>query len=280
MKFQQKDEGIVTAGFERLTQLSYTKLFSIWLSMAAIFGVTYFFLSITYPEHAPTQLQSDPTIGVRLLDSLYYSIITATSTGYGDIVPQGFSKLLASLQSIMALIVFALFVTKVVSNRQELALQQVHKLAFEDVLHNIREGLYIVRKDFDDLIHSAEEHGSLRTKDWRTLTAAYEQIQSLFLEIPSFYQSHNHFYTIDERREILLQEAVYRTLDRMNEMFFAFNTAKITWKEDKKSYHEIQELLSLVHRTTNVWRQESPYDHGSSFADIIQMHDALKEMLE
>lgn len=248
--------------------------------MAAIFGVAYFFLSITHPTHAPTQLQADPTIGVRFLDSLYYSIITATSTGYGDIVPQGFSKLLASLQSIMALIVFALFVTKVVSNRQELALQQVHKLAFEDVLHNIREGLYIVRKDFDDLIHSAEEHGSLRIKDWRTLIAAYEQVQSLFLEIPSFYQSHNHFYTIDERREILLQESVYRTLDRMTEMFTAFNKAKITWKEEAKSYHELQELLSLVHRTTNIWQHESPYDHSSSFGDIIYMHDELKKLTE
>ena len=43
---------------------------------------------------------------------MYFSVITATSVGYGDIVPVGIAKLLASIQSILTIFISAIFVTK------------------------------------------------------------------------------------------------------------------------------------------------------------------------
>ena len=110
---------------ERISNLSYTSLFLIWAGLAFSFAFAYFLLSSLHAHHGPTLLE-EMSAGNRFLNSLYYSVITATSTGYGDITPQGFSKVLASLQSITSLFIFAVFVTKLVSHRQEVALQEVH----------------------------------------------------------------------------------------------------------------------------------------------------------
>ena len=228
---------------EKVTALPYTSLFLLWIGMAMGFGVLYFKLSIWAPEHGPTGMEGLGTVE-RFLDSLYYSVITATSTGYGDITPQGLSKLLAALQSIMALFVFAVFVTKLVSNRQEITLEQVHRLSFEDVVHNTREGMHQMRNDFDRAIQEAEENGELSNERWIDISIAYKQGQSILQEIPEFYDDGNHLYTIDERREQLLQEGVHRTLHSINQMLNILSS--------KGSYQYRERDNSIVERGISI----------------------------
>lgn len=264
---------------ERLTRLPYSSLFSLWLGMAFFFGFLYFVLASFVPEHGPTQLQEDVTAIGMFLDSLYYSIITATSTGYGDITPQGLSKVLASLQSIMALLVFAVFVTKLVSHKQELALQDVHRLTFEDVFHNTREGLYIIRKDCDRVIEDARHNQSLTDDHWTDLTIAYQHMQSLLQEIPDFYavnsNSEDGLYTIDERREELLHEAVHRTLRRINTTLNALSENDVQWAKHEPSMRELMMLIDVVHEITPMWQSESPYNKTEAFADILDVNKTI-----
>jgi hypothetical protein len=174
-------------GIEHLTKLSYTTLFALWILLAFGFGLAYFALSVLHPEHGPIQLIDEPDVQHKLLNAFYYSWMTATSTGYGDITPHGFSKFLAAVQSVFALIVFGIFITKLVSQKQELALQEVHRLTFEDGFHNTREGLYIARKDIDRVMEKIELQQRLDSEDWADLVIAYQQIQTLISEIPDFY---------------------------------------------------------------------------------------------
>ena len=100
---------------EHLTKLNYTTLFGIWAGMAVLFAFFYFGLSyLSGGEHGPSQFHNMAP-ALRFYNALYYSVITATSTGYGDITPHGISKIVACMQSISALFVFAVFVTKLVS---------------------------------------------------------------------------------------------------------------------------------------------------------------------
>lgn len=215
----------------------------------------------------------------RLGDSIYFSVITSTTVGYGDIIPQGFSKALAGLQSIIAFFVFGLCISKLVSNKQEIAIRQMHKLTFEDVFRNTREGLYIVRKDFDHIMLQAETVKQIDAEHWENLMVAYKQAQSIIAEIPDFYRGDGDLYTIDERREQLLQEAVHRTLHRINQLLDTFARSGIDWTADAVSVAELQSLLVLVAAITPDWKSNSPYTQHEAFEDILgesgKIHDRM-----
>jgi len=262
-----------------ITRLPYSTLFSLWMLLAALFAVAYALLATFSPANAPPQLLGLSPLA-RLGDSIYFSVITATSTGYGDIFPMGFSKALASIQSISALFIFATFVTKLVSQQQEIAVKQMHRLTYEDVFHNTREGLYIIRNDFDRIIDKLERKESLMSEDWENLATAYKLGQSLLLEIPDFYSSEDAaLYTIDARREQLLMEAVHRTLQRVNHLIDAFSMAGIDWNTHAESAHELKELLNVVHTVTPLWRTRSPYQKEESFETILRLKERATNRL-
>lgn len=264
------------AFIEKLSSYSYGTLFTIWASMAVGFACTYFAMTFVGDGgQAPTGLLGVEPLFIRFMDALYFSIITATSTGYGDITPVGVSRVLASIQSISALLVFAVFVTKLVSHQQELTLTEVHRLTFEDVFHNTREGMFIARKDLDHIIRMVEKEGKLDAEHWENLNIAYRQLQSLFEEIPDFYENEIHHYTIDERREQLLLEAVHRTLHRINQTLDVMSAHGIDWVSQERSMKELQTLVHMVTEITPLWQERSPYEAHESFEDILQMKERM-----
>ena len=81
--------------------------------------------------------------------ALYFSAVTATSVGYGDIVPTGFARLLAIGESIAGLVVFGMLISRFVSRRQEELISEIHRIAFEDRLavtqSSLRDHLHRLR---------------------------------------------------------------------------------------------------------------------------------------
>lgn len=274
MTYQKPQQSAPQRFIESLTNLTYATLFLLWIAVILLASLCFVILANTAPMHAPVALVGKP-LWIQIVDAIYYSIITGTSVGYGDIVPRGISKVIASVQSISALFVFALFVTKLVSHRQELALDEVHKLTYEDVFHNTREGLYLARKDIDHVLVKLGEGLPLNDEDWENLSVALKQVQSLLLEIPDFYNADRRLYTIDARREQLLAEAVHRTLHRINALLDGFVRSKIDWEAQKTFSRELQGLVAIVDTTTPLWRDRSPHDGGESFEDILRVKQSI-----
>jgi potassium channel LctB len=274
---QKNNHSLFVRALEKLTSLSYPQLFLLWTSLTLLFAFGYFsFASIgDVFHHGPEALVQIHTPLSRFLNSLYYSIITATSTGYGDITPRGFSKALAAMQSMSALFIFAVFVTKLVSHRQEVALREVYRLTFEDVFHNIREGLFVIRKDFDGLIEQAHKQKKIHEEDWDTLVIAYKQAQSLLSEIPDFYNEEDDLYTLDARREQLLHEAVHRTMHRINQVLDAFSKNNVDWQNHENSMQELEELMRVVEKTMPLWQERSPYNREEAFMDILDLKNTV-----
>lgn len=61
-----------------------------------------------------------------LFDAAYFSIVTFTSLGYGDLTPQGFGRFIATTVVILGLVFIALLVGKFASERQQTILLLIH----------------------------------------------------------------------------------------------------------------------------------------------------------
>lgn len=253
---------------DKVLQLPYSALGLLWGGLVLAFAAMYFGLGQWLPTQAPAPIGFE-SIWKSLGDSIYFSVITSTTVGYGDIIPQGFSKALAGLQSVIAFFVFGLCISKLVSNKQEIAIRQMHKLTLEDVFRNTREGLYIVRKDFDHIMAQAETLKKIDEEHWENLAIAYKQAQSIIAEIPDFYRGDGYLYTIDERREQLLQEAVHRTLHRINQLIDVFARMGIDWTGDAASTGELRTLVALIAAITPDWKKNSPYTQHEAFDGIL-----------
>lgn len=264
--------------FHKRDNQNYTGLLVVWVLTNVLFSVGYWLLSIYSPADAPT-FPAHETLIMRFLESLYFSIITATSVGYGDIVPMGFSKLLAIVHSILALLVFAIFVTKLVSRRQDLAVQEVHRMTSESVFHHVRAGMYVVRKDFDRIIRLVERKEALTPHDWDNIATAFLQAQSVTEEIPEFYGKAYSLYVIDEKRERLLIESLERTLRRIHHMLAIMEDGSIDWRMQENAVQELTSLISTLSTIVPRWQTRSPHARDEHFTGVRQAAEAIGALL-
>ena len=119
-----------------------------WIEIVLGCGVVYWLLASVSPQFALLAGGQPVAGGIGgLLQALYFSAVTATSVGYGDIVPAGGARVLAVVEGIAGLILFGCVVSKFVSRRQEDLIGQIHRIAFEDRLGRVRTNLLLVRSE-------------------------------------------------------------------------------------------------------------------------------------
>ncbi|MES2691540.1 MAG: potassium channel family protein [Bacteroidota bacterium] len=101
-----------------IDKLSYEKI-AFCIVCVLLLCSTYFWLLSPY-EHGTNK----PDLG--WFDSLYFCVVTFSSLGYGDILPVGFGKVVASFEVLSGLFLVAVFVGKIASERQYAMLRLVY----------------------------------------------------------------------------------------------------------------------------------------------------------
>ena len=127
-----------TRFIDSLAERSVSELFWLWAAIVAVCGVAYWMMTL---------IGAGSLTAPGLLAAIYFSAVTATSVGYGDIVPTGGARLLAIGESVAGLILFGCVVSKFVSRRQEQLIGEIHRIAFEDRLGRVRTNLHLVRRE-------------------------------------------------------------------------------------------------------------------------------------
>ena len=122
-------------------------LFWLWLQIVTACGVAYWMLAGTSGGALTSGSQPLHADLRGLVSAIYFSAVTATSVGYGDIVPHGVARILAVGEGVAGLILFGCVVSKFVSRRQEELIGEIHHLAFEDRLGRVRTNLHLVRTE-------------------------------------------------------------------------------------------------------------------------------------
>jgi len=261
---------------ERIIRLSYVELAFWYAIMILGCSALYTLLFNIAPEHAPTL--TGGTKVAEFFEALYFSVITATSVGYGDIIPQGISKIFAALEAVLGLSLFAILVSKPISERQERTLSRTHKLTLDGMLTTIREGFFIMRKDFDDMMKEANSN-TLSENTMANLAVALEQGQILMEDIPTFYDVDRSISGLDERRELLLAESVDRTFIRLIATLETLDQHSLEWRGKREVVQALDELLMVAKKVIPKWEVGTSAAATSKISSMKTSVERLEKIL-
>jgi ion channel len=143
----RQGRSLSTRFVDALGDQSVGALFGLWITLVIVCAVVYWLLG--WSSRSALVTGSGPIgTGVRgLLAAFYFSSVTATSVGYGDIVPQGAARLISAVEAVAGLVIFGCVVSKFVSRRQEELIGEIHHIAFEERLGRVRTNLLLVRAE-------------------------------------------------------------------------------------------------------------------------------------
>jgi len=137
---------------------STARLFVAWLTMVAVCGLAYWMFSFTNIHGLVMSGSSWLTPDLNGLGtSLYFSFVTATSVGYGDIAPAGIVRVLAVAEAVAGLLIFGAVVSKFVSRRQDELVREIHRITFEDRLDRVQASFHLVLGDLQTIGMMCEE---------------------------------------------------------------------------------------------------------------------------
>jgi hypothetical protein len=142
---------MAVAIIDRLGELSMGSLLAVWFAVAIVCGLLYWLAGLL-TGGGLLALGQPVRADVRgLITAVYFSFVTATSVGYGDVIPVGPVRVLAIVEAVTGLFLFGILVSKFVSRRQELLMQRIHETTFEERLGRLRTNLHLVLSELQTL---------------------------------------------------------------------------------------------------------------------------------
>jgi len=130
---------------------SFGALFGIWLGISILCGVIYWIWGVIFDPclkiHGVPLASNMESLGT----AVYFSFVTATSIGFGDILPIGMARFIAVAEGIAGLLIFGCVISKLVSHRQDLLIEEIHITTFEERLGRVRLNLHMVLTELQQL---------------------------------------------------------------------------------------------------------------------------------
>jgi ion channel len=148
--------------FDALASRSVGEVMAAWLALILVFGFIYCIVEALGGQGLLEHGQPVPATWKGFRTALYFSFVTATSVGYGDVVPAGWMRALAILEAASGLIIFGFVVSKFVSRRQDEVIAEIHNISFEERLDRIQTNLHLVLSELQQV--SADCAGSQEAK--------------------------------------------------------------------------------------------------------------------
>jgi Ion channel len=140
---------------------SPARLFLTWLAMIVLCSLMYWLAGLS-PRHGLLANGQHLDGRVRnLATALYFSFVTATSVGYGDVVPLGAVRIVAIAEAVAGLLIFGAVVAKFVSRRQDELVREIHRVTFEDRLDRVQTSLHLVLSEFQAIAATCDD-GTVR----------------------------------------------------------------------------------------------------------------------
>ncbi len=253
----------------------YIRYLALWIAVIVLFAIFYFGMSYV-PGNGLSDITPRSNVSHRMSTALYFSVITGTTVGYGDVLPFGYTRALAALEAIVSFVLLATFVTRIASRHQDAAIADLHSLAQDSLFNNFRHGLFIARKDMDKIIEKIAANEPLSERDWKNLRVAFRLINTHVRSVPQLYATGARDGVIDEDHEQLVLDSVERSLRRTHEIVISLENALRSCRSDEKC---MAELSGIVHGTDRSFRTLFPYSYNEENSEAFdEMLARLEEL--
>jgi len=206
---------------KNIESLSYITIGSLIIGLIILCALAFTFFNITNKGK------------LFFSDALYFSIVSMTSLGYGDILPAGAGKIIASIEVLSGIMLVAVFVGKIASERQSTLLLLLYNTENNRRLKEFYHEINIIENNFDQLLddHEHLEFNIQVKKAYKFVTGTYNYLSlhanqgriadyGNISSLRKFYLSIYNLQTIsknaiktegpDEQTKINLQRLIYR----------------------------------------------------------------------
>ncbi len=230
-----------------LDKITFAKILLLWVFIIAGFGLFYFYVM----NNNSFLFHTTQNKGVRNLpDALYFSFITATTTGFGDIVPFGWFKLIAILEVILGLFLLAFVTSKLVSLKQDIMLYELYEISFNERVNKVRSSLILFRQDINALISSIQEGTAKKrgiTNNFDYLISSFENNMSETVSLVANRRDEYFVKKLDAVNTEIIVNNLLLSFERLHELIRIMNRYHINWRT-KTAVTLIKRSISLNER--------------------------------
>jgi hypothetical protein len=211
--------------------VSFLDILLIWLFVITIFGFTYYFAA---NEHSYLFYNSNKEVVKSITDSIYFSFVTATTTGFGDIAPIGLFKLFAVIEVVSLILMLALVTSKLISIKQDAILNEMYDLSFNEKVNRLRNSLLLFRQNLTRISSRIEENTIKKreTKEIYMFISSFEDILSETISLIQKPTNKQFAKRIDAVNTELIENSILSSFERLHELIALMNQNKLEWKRD------------------------------------------------
>ncbi len=213
-----------------LERVDFYQILLTWFFLIFMLGIVYYFFLGIFGANLVSTITGEPI--TKITDTIYFSFITATSTGFGDIIPMGFFKIIAVLEVTLGLLLLAVVTSKLVSIKQDIILEELYEMSFTEKINRLRSSLLLFRQHASRIA----THVDAGTVDKREIYDLYVYIHSLetVLEemLPMVNPEEKHIFSkvIDPLDSELLINSILQSFERLSELVTALSKSSLQWK--------------------------------------------------
>lgn len=262
-----------------IDKVSFGQILFIWLFLVMGFGIFYHFAQTDF---AFLQLARQEIPITSIWNAIYFSFVAATTTGFGDMVPFGYFKILATIEVVISLLVVAVVTSKFISLKQDRMLDELYEITFTEQVHRMRSGLLLFRQNMSALMHRIEDG-----------EAKQREIDRVYVEIATFKENVKQIAKLLDRKSKtfsqmegvdagLLTNSVVHSYQRLLEFLELLNEKKFSFLAKKNIFFlqksiEVNELFFTQLRNSRLVPVETYDAHYEHNKKIIERLNELRE---
>jgi len=212
-------------------KVTFPHIFLLWMAAIFVFGFVYY----QFPTSESFLLYTlDQKVVHSLPDAVYFSFVTATTTGFGDITPHGLFKILSIAEVVMGLLLIAVVTSKLISIKQDIILGELYDISFQERLNRLRSSLILFRQNITNIINDVEQEKAT-TKKAGDIEVYMSSFQSTLQDISALFsqsKSSEFIKRIDPLNTEILFNSVLSCWERLSDLYTEFEAKKVKWDNE------------------------------------------------